>query len=147
MLFVEFKDGLFERVFVCLLYEICTNDRHFIMHIFVTFDLFLCLCPKQQGYDFIEKVGDGMDSTVDHQMNISEMLVKKPEEIDINPNPFEDNRFMDNVSDHFVSSVAANHFEQQNEHFEDDEPELPNKIDIAEKKSYGMFSHQFVFFA
>lgn len=90
----------------------------------------------EQGYDFIEKVGDGMVTTEEHQLDISS-LVKKPEENDNIPHPFEDNRFMDNVSDHFVSSAATNHFEQQNEHFEDDEPELPNKIDFAEKKDYG----------
>lgn len=82
-----------------------------------------------------------MVSTDDHQMDdISvEMLVKKPEENVNMQNPFEDNRFMDHVSDHFMNSAAANHFEQQNEHFEDDEPELPNKIDFAEKKVYGEY--------
>lgn len=101
------------------------------------FLVFLFNFNKQKGYDFIEKVGDEMVSTDDHQMDISEMLVKKPEENENIAHPFEDNRFMDHVNDHFVSSAAANHFEQQNEHFEDDEPELPNKIDFAEKKDYG----------
>lgn len=67
------------------------------------------------------------------------MLVKKSEENDDIQHPFEDNRFVDHVSDHFVNTAAANHFEQQNEHFEDDEPELPNKIDFAEKKDYRKF--------
>lgn len=77
-------------------------------------------------------------TTDEHQVDITETLVKKSEENDNDlPHPFEDNRFMDHVSEHhFVNTAAANHFEQQNEHFEDDEPELPNKIDFAEKKDY-----------
>lgn len=70
-------------------------------------------------------------------MDISETIVKKPEENDDNiQHSFDDNRFVDHVNEHFVNAAAANHFEQQNEHFEDDEPELPNKIDIAEKRDY-----------
>lgn len=64
---------------------------------------------------------------------MSEVLVKKSDNNDDIQHPFEDNRFMDH--EHFTA--AANHFEQQNEHYEDDEPELPNKIDFAEKKDYG----------
>lgn len=72
------------------------------------------------------------------------MLVKKPDENDDIQHPFEDNRFMDHVDDHFVNTAAANHYEQQNEHFEDDEPELANKIDFAEKKDYSEFNRQFI---
>lgn len=71
------------------------------------------------------------------------MLVKKPDENDDIQRPFEDNRFMDHVDDHFVNTAAANHYEQQNEHFEDDEPELANKIDFAEKKDYSKFNRRF----
>ncbi|XP_031630592.1 uncharacterized protein LOC116345413 [Contarinia nasturtii] len=89
------------------------------------------------GYDYIERVGDGIATTDEHQVDISETLVKKPEENDNNiQHSFDDNRFVDHVNEHFVNAAAANHFEQQNEHFEDDEPELPNKIDFAEKKDY-----------
>lgn len=77
-------------------------------------------------------------------MDIHELLVKKPDEIDDIQHSFEDNRFMDHVNDHFVNTAAANHYEQQNEHFEDDEPELPNKIDFAEKKNYSMLKSQFI---
>lgn len=87
---------------------------------------------RQKGYDYIERVGDGIVTT-DEQVDITE---KKSEENDDIQHAFEDNRFVDHVNDHFVNTAAANHFEQQNEHFEDDEPELPNKIDFAEKKDY-----------
>lgn len=71
------------------------------------------------------------------------MHVKKPDENDSVQNPFEDNRFIDHhVNDHFMNSAAANYFEQQNEHFADDEPELPNKIDFAEKENYS----EYIFF-
>lgn len=95
---------------------------------------------SNQGYDFIEKVDDNTVSEKDHQLDISEeMHVKKPEENDSVQNPFEDNRFIDHASDHFMNSTAASYFEQQNEHFADDEPELPNKIDFAEKKDYSEY--------
>lgn len=75
-------------------------------------------------------------ATDENQGDISEGLVKKPEQDAEIPHQFEDNRFMEHVSDHFVNTVADNHFELQNEHFEDDEPELANKIDFAEKKVF-----------
>lgn len=97
---------------------------------------------NQKGYDFIEKVSDSTVSANDHEIEISdEMHVKKPDENDSVQNPFEDNRFIDHVNDHFMNSAsAANYFEQQNEHFADDEPELPNKIDFAEKENYSKYS-------
>lgn len=95
---------------------------------------------ENQGYDFIEKVSDSTVSANDHEIDISEeMHVKKPDENDSLQNPFEDNRFIDHVNDHFMNSAAANYFEQQNEHFADDEPELPNKIDFAEKENYSKY--------
>lgn len=101
---------------------------------------------KSKGYGFIEKVSDSTVSANDQEIDISdEMHVKKPEENDSVQNPFEDNRFIDHVNDHFMNSAAAaeavatNYFEQQHEHFADDEPELPNKIDFAEKENYSEY--------
>lgn len=65
--------------------------------------------------------------------------MKKPNENDDIQHPFEDNRFMEHAGDHFVNITATNHSEQQNEYFEDNEPELPNKIDFAEKKHFSEF--------
>lgn len=97
-------------------------------------------CVLNQGYDFIEKVSDSTVSAKDQEIDISEELhVKKSDENDSVQNPFEDNRFIDHVNDHFMNSAAANYFEQQNEHFADDEPELPNKIDFAEKENYSEY--------
>lgn len=73
------------------------------------------------------------------------MHVKKPDGNDSVQNPFEDNRFIDHVNDHFMNSAAANYFEHQNEHFTDDEPELPNKIDFAEKEDYSEYLFIFYF--
>lgn len=98
------------------------------------------MCVLNQGYDFIEKVSDSTVSAKDQEIDISEELhVKKSDENDSVQNPFEDNRFIDHVNDHFMNSAAANYFEQQNEHFADDEPELPNKIDFAEKENYSEY--------
>lgn len=91
-----------------------------------------------QGYDFIERVND--DASVDdHQMDYVEEIVKKSE--DIEQHQFDDNRFVENLTEHLIHTTAdVNvHVPQQLEHFvdeDDDEPELANKIDFAEKNEF-----------
>lgn len=91
------------------------------------------LQPKSQGYDFIERVHDDVVPAVGHQLDYVEEIVKKSDDIDQIQHQFEDNRFMDHMSDHLVTTTAGIHVHEQQshvEHFDDDEPELPNKIDF-----------------
>lgn len=119
-------------------------ERMFVFGKVLTLNLcfIFCVCAEK-GYDYIERLSDGIATTDELQVDISDTLVKNPEEIDDIQHAFEDNRFIDHVSDHFVNTGAANRSEHQNEHFEDDEPELPNKIDFAEKREFSKFSDSF----
>lgn len=74
------------------------------------------------------------------QTSIVDDIVKKPDDgVDFQHQPiqYEDNRFVDNMTEHFVSSTTADvNVPTAMDNFYDDEPELRNKMDFAEKKPY-----------
>lgn len=99
--------------------------------------IFPIFVDLQQQYDFIEKGNEDVGVTDGLKTNIVDDIVKKSDDDIDFQHPYEDNRFVDNMNEHFVNSTMADvNVAQAHDHFYDDEPELRNKIDFAEKKEY-----------
>lgn len=98
----------------------------------------------QQRYDFIEKASEDAGVTDGLQTNIVDDIVKKADADADFQHPFDDNRFVDH---HFVSSTTTDvsAAAQGFGHFYDDEPELRNKMDFAEKEAYREWLHLCLF--
>lgn len=82
-------------------------------------------------------------------MDFGEEIVKKTDD-DLNQfqHQYDDNRFMDHMNEHLVTTTAGIHVHEQQhvQHYdddEDDEPELANKIDFAEKNAFSKFQIKF----